>query len=57
MIKREVKVKDYNTKWQQRFKSERYDISTVKGNKFTLSSNDDKIIPTSDCKSIFIWYR
>lgn len=57
MIKREVKVKDYNTKWYQRFKSERYDISTVKGNKFTLSSNDDKIIPTFDCKSIFIWYR
>ena len=57
MIKIELKFNDYKNcllndkivlKSQQRFKSERHDVYTETVNKISLSSNDDKRLPTFD---------
>ena len=62
VIKIELKFNDYKNcllndkivlKSQQRFKSERHDVYTETVNKISLSSNDDKRLPTFDKITIY----
>ena len=46
-----MKIKYYQNH-KKRLKCNKHDISTIRVNKTTLSSNDDKIMATLDCRII-----